>query len=200
MPAGNELLFQLISRLGLELPPNEGQNPIAQMLRTDPYTPGDEPYLRQFMGIPKDGGLIPTDLRPKSLTVKDNLPWYRPAAYPYPDVPLKFSPDVNDINFNYHRNTEPIDNLKPGEILGFPNYRAQPGLGHFKSSISKSQSGEPFLSVYDKWDFESPVVHPLVQKMLDKVGKGFHVYERYPLRKGPSGYEVAKDIELTSGK
>src|SRR3990167_1184946 len=86
MPLGKEILFQLLSRLGLELPPKEVQNPLPRILRSDPYTPDDEPYLRQYLGVPKDGGLVPTDLRPTNLTVKDNLPWYRPTFNPVKEL------------------------------------------------------------------------------------------------------------------
>ena len=180
---GQELLFQLLSRLGLELPPNEGQNPIARALRTDPYTPDDEPYLRQFMGIPKDGGLTPTGLRPASLTVNDTLPWFRPAAYPFPEGPLPV-------------NAQEVTALQPSGILPIENAKAWPGLGHFKASVGKGASGDPFLSVYDKWDMESPVISPLMQALLGRMGTGFHVYERYPLQRGARGYELRKDIEL----
>ena len=192
----NELFFQLLSRLGLELPVGEGQNPIAQALRTDPYTPDDEPYLRQYMGIPKDGGLIPTDLRPSKLTVKDSLPWYRPSEYPFPEGPLQFG--AKETTLNSTRNLGPIDNLKAGEILDFPNSKAWPGLGHFKASISKGKTGNPFLSVYDKWDFDSPVISPLMKSLMERAGKGYHVYERYPLERTSRGYQKAGDIELPS--
>ena len=187
-----ELFFQLLSRLGAELPPNEGQNPIAQALRTDPYTPDDEPYLRQFMGIPKNGGLIPADLRPSKLTVNDNLPWFRPSQYPFPEGPLQNSNGMYSTPIDTSR----VDNLKPGQILDFENAKAWPGLGHFKASISKSEAGNPFLSVYDKWDFDSPVISPLMERLMNKAGKGFHVYERYPLQKTSGGYQRAGDIEL----
>ena len=181
----DELLFQLLSRLGLELPPNEGQNPIAQALRTDPYTPDDEPYLRQYMGIPKDGGLTPTDLRPTKLAVKDSLPWYRPVENPMDTRKYKLPYAPADI-----------DSLQKGETLtwGGP---PTPGLGHYTASIGKGDTGRPFMSVYDKWDFDSPVVSPLMQQLMSRAGKGFHVYERYPLQKNPNGsYQVGGDIEL----
>lgn len=180
----NELFFQLLSRLGLELPPNEGQNPIAQALRTDPYTPDDEPYLRQFMGIPKDGGLVPTDLRPTKLTTKDNLPWFRPVENP-----------MNTRKYKLPYTAADIDSLQKGETLtwGGP---PTPGLGHYTASIGKGAAGRPFLSVYDKWDFESPVISPLMSTLMNKTGKGFHIYERYPLQRTSQGYQQASNIEL----
>ena len=51
--------------------------------------------------------------------------------------------------------------------------------------------------MYDKWDFDSPVVSPIMKEMMGRTGKGFHVYDRYPLRKAPNGsYEVGGDIQL----
>ena len=192
----NELLFQLLSRLGLELPPNEGQNPIAQALRTDPYTPDDEPYLRQFMGIPKNGGLTPTNLRPKSLTAKDNLPWFKPSYNIYESY------NQSDLRKLLPTNT--IDNLPANGVhkLLLPQFKAIPGLGHYTGSIGKNASGDPFLSIYDKWDFESPVIGPLVERLMGKVGQGFHIYDRYPLQRNRTGdnrgYSLRKDIELPS--
>ena len=178
-----ELIFQLLSRLGLEPPPNEGQNPIARVLRTDPYTPGDEPYLRQYLGVPKKGGLIPTDLRPSRLDIKDNLPWYRLSSNP-----VKSLEGITDAQ---------VEGLRIGDILELPQAPPVPGLGHYTASVAKGTSGQPFLSVYDKWDFESPVISPLMKSIMDKVGKGFHLYERYPLTKSSRGYYApAENIEL----
>lgn len=197
----NELLFQLLSRLGLEPPEKEGQNPIARVLRTDPYTPDDEPYLRQFLGVPKDGpagGLVPTDLRPTNLPslrgsgTKEDLPWFSPAANPYDP-----SSDVGLMRVRRSLpRAEEIDALQQGAAITMPN-RPIPGLGRYRASVGKGSSGNPYLSVYDKWDFESPVVSPLMQSLMDRVGKGFHVYERYPLTKDAGGqYQVGGDIEL----
>lgn len=195
----NELFFQLLSRLGLELPENEGQNPIARIMGTDPYTPDDEPYLRQYLNIPKDG-LIPTDLRPGKLTVKDDLPWYRPTDNPVKELLQKGDGDKRFFSGGKlfplkDLRTEEVDALQPGGVLPLWN-PAAPGLGHYTASVGKGTSGRPFLSVYDKWDFESPVVSPLMKAMMSRAGKGFHVYERYPLTRRDGSYQIGGDIEL----
>lgn len=191
--AGRELFFQLISRLGLELPPGEGENPFAQLLGTDPYTPDDEPYLRQYMGISKDGGLVPTNLRPQSLTVKDDLPWYRPAANPITAISTHRS--TGQLPRTTALAGRDIGAMKTGDIVPLQTPTV-PGLGHFTASVGKGQS-DPYLSVYDKWDFDSPVVSPIMREMMTRNGKGFHVYERYPLQKTPNGsYTVGGDIQL----
>ena len=195
---GKELIFQLISRLGLELPPGQGENPIAQMLNTDGYTPDDEPYLRQFMGIPKDGGLIPTDLRPKGLTVNDNLPWYRPSGSPIDHIATK-APMIGRLPRTTALAQGNIDEMGNESIVPLKTPTV-PGLGHFTASVGKNESGNPYLSVYDKWDFNSPVVDPLIKAMLERTGAGFHVYERYPLQRGKTGYDLRGDIELPSEK
>jgi hypothetical protein len=196
MPLGKELFFQLLSRLGAELPPVEGQNPIASALGSDGYTPDDGPYLRQYMGIPEDGGLLPTDLRPTRLQITDNLPWYRPVVSPIDEIRTKTTkysiPRTSAIS------TGNIDTMKAGDVIPLKS-PAVPGLGHFTGSIGMGESGRPFLSVYDKWDFDSPVISPLMERMMTTVGKPFHVYERYPLTRQPNGsYKVGGDIELPS--
>ena len=198
----NELLFQLLSRLGLEPPPNEGQNPIAAALRTDPYTPDDEPYLRQYLGVSKDGGLTPTNLRPRSLSINDKLPWYRPTNSPIDNI---MTQSARPIGNNIPRTTAiaqgDVSAMKVGDILPLRTPTV-PGLGHMTASVGKGHTGEPYLSVYDKWDFgSSPVIQPLVGALMERAGSGFHVYERYPLSKRPNGsYRVGGDIQLPSDK
>ncbi|MGE3341513.1 MAG: hypothetical protein AB7J46_06490 [Candidatus Altimarinota bacterium] len=184
---GKELLFQLLSRLGAEMPPDQTQNPFTVLLGTDGVTPDDEPYLRQYLGVPKDGGLIPTDLRPTKVSINDDLKWYRPAVNPFQmEVNGRLAPAIPQAL---------VDRLKAGESTVIPTEN-MPGLGHFTASVAKGTSGNPFVSVYDKWDFDSGVVSPLVRTMMDRAGKGFHVYERYPLTKQRGGYRPAGDIHL----
>ena len=186
-PGTKELFFQLLSRLGAELPPNEGENPIARLLGTDPYTPDDEPYLRQYMGISKDGGLTPTDIRPTKVKVDDDLSWYRPSSNPF-DAVINGKP-APPIPAHF------VERLLNGESTVVPTGNV-PGLGHFIASVAKNSKGNPYLSVYDKWDFDSSVVSPIMRVLMGRVGKGFHTYERYPLKKTLEGYRPGGDIEL----
>ena len=199
MPLGKELLFRLLSTFWLESSPEAGPNPIPKLLNTDGYTPDDEPYLRQFMGVPKDGGLIPTNLRPtklgRNLSVEDGLPWYRPAVSPIDQILSKVPRTVGVIPKTTAIASGDINTMSIGDVVDLKT-PAVPGLGHFKASVGKGESGRPYLSVYDNWDFDSPVITPLIQQLMGRVGKGFHVYERYPLQKTPTGYQVGGDIYL----
>lgn len=200
MPFGKELLFQLLSRLGAETPPNEMRNPITALLNSDGYVPEDEPYLRQYMGIPKNGGLIPQEVRPTRLGIdlaaEDGLPWYRPANSPIDKILTKAPRGIGEIPKTTAIAAGDIANMGAGDVIGLRTPMV-PGLGHYKASVGKGKSGRPYLSVYDKWDFDSPVITPLIQQLMNRAGQGFHTYERYPLTQTPSGsYQVGGDIYL----
>ena len=185
-----DLLAELIKRAG--------RNPaIQRALRSDGIVEGDEPYIDQFLG---KENLFPTDERPSHLNITDRLPWYRPTK------PPRFVAEyVNDELPGMSGMKRPvtdseIQSLSPGNIieLGYGNF---PGYGHAKLSIGKDNRG-PYASLYDKYDFESPVIHPVVSRIMSMVGKPYHVYSKQRLYKRPDGtYEtmVPHDIELPVG-
>ena len=192
----NELVLQLLKRFGMESPVSEGpvKSPpvLSRLLGTDPMTPDDEPYLRQYLGIPKNGGLIPTDARPSVNPWEgDNLPWYTPTQNPI----ARFLGPEGTIN------AEGIEKLRIGETIPLDT-GAVPGLGHYEGLIERDTSG-PYTSVRDTWDFRSPVVSTLVRVVMERLGTPFHVYGRYPLVKTKNGYRPhsgAEDIELPAGR
>lgn len=179
----DELLYQLLSRLGSEDLPLSMRSGLG-----DGFVPDDEPYLRQFLGVPKEGGLIPTDVRPSNLKVSDSLPWYQPTANPLTMV-VKHPGNTSTPKAYRDLDSNLIDRLLPGQTLPIEHDQA-PGLGGYTASIGKHPDGRPYASVYDKWDFDSPVIKPTVGKLLDKLGKPFHVYGRYPLIKQGDRYKI----------
>ena len=202
----NELVLQLLKRFGMESGPfNEGDPLLSRLLGTDPLTPEDEPYLRQYLGVPKDGGLSPASrARPTSLSGRDNLPWYRPTFNPVKELMVEL-PTTGTQVFGgpdtAPQSAEAVDRLPIGEAIKLWNPLA-PGLGGYTASVGRDPTG-PYMSVYDKWDFDSPVVSPLVREVMKRMGKPYHVYGRYPLIKTEKGYRPhsgAEDIELPAGR
>jgi hypothetical protein len=75
------------------------------------------------------------------------------------------------------------------------------GLGQHTRSIGRDPTtGEPYLSVYDVWDFENyaqnrPSFGPsLVENIMSKVpGEAFNIYDRIPLEELPGPPDPSRD-------
>ena len=183
MPA---MRFPKMSDLAIELIKRLGSTPLINRITgSDPVEPDDYPYLEQFFGKER---LHPTSLRPQSLTMKDKLPWY--------------GPDFWKVEANLPSLTKDIDKLQPSEVISLGDLPLQPAFGGVVQSIGKDMEG-PYASMYDKWDFDSPVINPLIGALLNRVGQPFHIYGRKRLSKNPvtgeyKPEEYHNDIELPS--
>ena len=186
------LLYRLINTVDKKIP--------KKYTKSDGLVSGDKPYLEQFLG---EGELMPTDMRPSALNANDNLPWYRPKSQI--NFPITTTNPGSDYSGtardSYYVSTPQIDAMKQGDVMDL-GYRNFEGVGHAKLSLGKDEKG-PYASIYDKWDFDSPVIHPVVGKILGMMGKPYHVYDRYRLAKsknlnGEDFYETESphDIEL----
>lgn len=197
MPLSNlpkELLYRAMTTFGMEPEVNSERPPaisntISNLLRTDPLTPDDLPYLRQFMGL--ENTLTPTTLRPSHLSVRDNKPWYIPVLNPLtpPQVGHGTQPPLRTKAGNV--SNEQLQNLPIGGLIPLETYNG-PGLGHYTGSIGKDEQG-PYASVYDNWDFKSPVVGGLMEKLMGLVGKDYHIYGRYPIELTDKGPRVSTE-------
>lgn len=140
----------------------------------------DEPYLRQYFG---EEVLPDTSQRPKSLTkyqdrrFKSLTPYNRESMRGYrfrPTSPLSSSPQ----------------RLSKGE------QNTDFGLGRSTLSAATDEKGNPYLSVFDSWDFDEKgstqqPLDALYRAVLKRLGKPYNVYERLPVRPVNGGeYEV----------
>lgn len=165
-----------------------------KLFGTDEMVPPDEPYLKQYMQPEKDI-LAQQRLRPTRLTVTDVLPWRSSSM---PDAmaailrrePLGGSnaPEARPFSAKDALTIEDLNQLAAGQLLenvypistGSSATEGLVGLGHFTSSVGRDPRG-PYLSVYDKWDFGSPVVTPLVGALMKRVGQPYHIYDRFDI-------------------
>lgn len=87
-------------------------------------------------------------------------------------------------------------------VPGWPNLDALTGLGQHTRSVGKDpKTGEPYLSVYDVWDFEDygknrPGMGPtewLAANIMPGLGEGFNIYDRIPLEVLAGPPDFSKD-------
>lgn len=173
---GSDLIYNLIRRVSEAA----DKHPVLQKIfDSDTLVEEDLPYLKQFLN-PDQTTLKPTTDRPVSLTVAAPGGWYKPDDYVVNELSqLKLKPGI-------------IDQLQPGGIKRL-DYENLGGLGNFTGSVGKDSHGKPYFSVYDKWDFESPVISPLVNEVMKRVGQPYNVYEKFDLAPMPTSDQ---NIEL----
>lgn len=163
--------------------------------------PQDRPYLEQFLGKET---LFPQTMRPTQLHVNDRARWFKPDPSNedvWPGTNFKPSPRFYDRNDPTGRRiqSDEIDQMPVGKVIPLATDRIG-GLSGYLGSIGKDKAG-PYVSIYDKWDFDSPLVNTLVGRMMDTVGTPFHVYDRKRLDKNSQGdYKYRGDIELPKDK
>lgn len=188
-----------------------GGSPLAgRIFDSAALVPPDRPYLKQYLR-PQEDVLKPQTLRPSALTNADpSLPWRQSSTSD--EFTGRFRPKVGDDASPEDEDRSPvipleeIFKLRPGQIMekvmilpkdmqmvSDPYDEPFVGLGHYTGSIGRDQDG-PFYSVYDKWDFNSPVLKPLVRQLMDRMGKPFHIYDRFDIQ--PSDDEPAYKATL----
>lgn len=180
-----------------------------KVFNTDEMVPPDEPYLDQFLN-PQREVLPRQDLRPSSLSNPAALMW-RQTSLPNALTALLHGGGTDYEPGERLLTWAEIERLRPGTIVN-PIYPTSAenadsegivGMGHFAGSVGKDATG-PYWSAYDKWDFDSPVVNPLVRMMLHRIGTPYHVYDRFDVTPGsafdvPPGAEEAV-VKLTRRK
>jgi hypothetical protein len=120
---------------------------------------------------------------------------------PNPNIPWSDSHRYRGVEIPAASRTE-AERAAPG----WPNLDALSGLGQHTRSIGKDpKTGEPYLSVFDVWDFEdygknrpgSGPTESLIEAIMPRLGEGFNVYDRMPLEElagppDPSKDEIAR--------
>ncbi len=153
-----------------------------QVAQSDGMVPGDEPYLQQFFGKPV---LQEQKLRPIKPPKDSSGAWYKPLLPPMAEQYI----DAKTIDNLPIGGVAAIDTMPSSVVLGVNEgtFVNTPGLGHVKMSVGKNEQG-PYMSMYDKYDFKSPIIHELLGRMMDKIGTPYHVYDRYPLKREGNQY------------
>jgi len=138
--------------------------------------------IKQFFH-PEEDVFPKTDKRPTSLTKTNDYEW-RSQKDKYPSnvgLPAGIrGVDIKDIEFPHKfSNTLPTLGMNSGKgLMGnhFLDIGTRLGLGTATRSLGLDETGNPYLSVYDAWDFEDPA-----DKYLTKGGTPFNVYDRFPI-------------------
>lgn len=146
--------------------------PISQQ-----YVPEDEEYLHQYMNPDKD--LIPrTNERPTRLTInpRDKTAWRQlPRSYPGSSIQEVVT------KRGFALKPEELQRIQPGQVVPLMMPYEVPdtvaGLGAYTASLGRDEQG-PYMSVYDKWDFDSPHVNFFTKGVMDRLGKAYNIYER----------------------
>lgn len=160
------LLERLITSVGMD-------KNIPKKLGSQGMVEKDKPFLKQFLR-PQEDILPKTSARPKSLTDQSGV--WRRLASPEPQKFVVSNKDIEDLLTGRKKVTP----LGPQVTAG--------GLGGYVPSMSLDPKGDLYASIYDKWDFDSPNIHPIVGKVLDLIGSPYHVYQRYSMRPEPNTF------------
>lgn len=146
---------------------------VADLLKSDSFEPDlDRPYLKQYFHPERDI-LSPQSLRPTQLSNIPNVPFRR-----FGDIE---SPEKYDIVQRPRKDgsLEPPTTSELRNKLGMLEW----GMGHNTKSIGVDNNGQPYLSIYDLWDFDSPVLGNLAQALLKRTGQPYAIYDRYPIER-----------------
>lgn len=141
-------------------------------------TTEDQPYLSQYFG--ETDNLPDQPLRPKSLTK-------------FQDRPFKGLSDDNRRwleNFSF-KASQPLSQTPQRVPHSVENL--DQGLGRSTYSAALDEAGNPYMSVFDSWDFDEPgatgkgqgTFDSIARAIMKKLGKPYNVYERLPLEPGP---------------
>ena len=140
---------------------------------TAPMIPDDRSFLRQFLHPDKDIFPVQSE-RPTKLNKLPNLPFKQIAqdeGTTFNNLSAVLNPTSGEINLWDNRKS-PF--TKHAYIPG------QSALGEHVTSFGRDETG-PYMSLYDIWDFDSPVVGKTIGKLLNNLGQPYAVYNRYPL-------------------
>lgn len=143
----------------------------------------DVPYLDEYFGKPT---LEDSQHRPKALTKYQDRPFRR----------LSEDNRAKMRNFVFKLN-KPLTNA-PQRVTDSDPSNTDFGLGRSTISAALDENGEPYLSVFDSWDFDEKgstqqPLDSLYRAVLQRLGKPYNVYERLPIRpisKEHNSYEV----------
>lgn len=163
--AGRE---KLITKVGMSVIPN--------LLGSNKMEVSDTPYLHQFLN-PEQNVFAPQNLRPKYMKNPPNIPWR--DFGPIRDAEqYKILADA-DGNVTGVLKGQGVD-VRHAPLVGTAE---EYGLGANTKSIAEDEQGNPYMSIYDMWDFDSPAVGKTVGVLLNSMGQPFAVYGRYPLER-----------------
>jgi hypothetical protein len=144
--------------------------------------------LSQYFGETDD--LPDQPQRPKSLTKFNDRPFKRLS-----DDGRKY---LQDWTFRLDQPLSTTPQRLPNTSEGEGAAGLDQGLGHSTYSAALDETGNPYVSVFDSWDFDQQgnsgqgtgVIDSLSRAIMKKLGKPYNVYERFPLEPGDESGKV----------
>jgi hypothetical protein len=145
--------------------------------------PADKPYLHQYLN-PDEDSIPKQTLRPANAPnmAKMDGEWRRTLL---PDH-FKGKLDGKSV-YDVTQLTKP--EKVAFTVLGADNDKdvidtmhGLQGLGNTQAYIGNDAQG-PYLSMLDRWDFDSPSVKPVIGKLMDTLlGKPYNIYDRFDMK------------------
>jgi len=146
--------------------------------------------IEQFM-YPNQDIFPRTDLRPTSLTKFQDRTFrsmkdYIPRVIELPDyisgVPFDLLEEIG-LPYSVDQNARVLVPSQHGSAINIPLLTNSMGLGEGTVSIGKDpKTNQPYMSIFDSWDFDEPGSGFEWTSQLRKSGVPFNIYDRIPLK------------------